>query len=150
MNFSLILKNESFKFMSLLTKFFDKIIKKKLLYVRLSKNSIEIKEVHTGKSISRKALVHYSNERLIIADFLEAEKFFREVIDELLNQKHKTFKKSLSVVLQIVDDQIKSSTVVEQRIYADAFEHAGAAYYWFVEHQNLLSNEEIIEIANRK
>lgn len=113
----------------------------------LSPNSVQIKNFETGESISKKAIIPFSNERLIIADFVIAEEFSRSVLDEFLNQKNKIFRRSLKVVLQIRDKEKPIVTNVENRIYQDLVAYVGASHYWLIEHQNEISDEEIINIS---
>jgi len=133
--------------MSLFETILNKLIPYPILYVRFKKNELEIKHIQTGKSISRKSTVSFSNDRLLISDFEPAEQFMRELIDELLNQKDKTLKKSIGIVFQPVDSVINTITPVERRTYYDSANFAGAKYIWIVDHQNLLSDEAVLEIT---
>lgn len=73
----------NFPFSDFIIQLVNKTRPMKLLFIELSKNHIHIKEINSGKTISKPATIPFSNDRLIIADFLAAETFFRESIDEL-------------------------------------------------------------------
>jgi len=81
--------------MSLFETILNKLIASPILYVRFKKNELEIKHIQSGKSISRKSTIQFSNNRLLIADFEPAEAFMREVTYELLNIKNKKLKPTL-------------------------------------------------------
>jgi hypothetical protein len=125
----------------------NKFSTKKTLFIRLSKNAAEIKDIGSGESISNKSNEVFSNKRLIVADFIIAENFLSELIDELLNQKNKTFKKPLKIVLQIIDNEIIDVSNTEKAIYQDLMCHIGASNYWLIENQNDLSDVEILNIT---
>lgn len=131
----------------MINKLLDKIFPKTFLFMILSPNLVQIKNLETGESISKKAIIPFSNDRLIIADFVIAEEFLRSVLDEFLNQNNKTFRRSLKVVLQIRDKEKPIVTNVENRIYQDLVKYVGASHYWLIEHQNEISDEEIINIS---
>ena len=135
--------------MRMIYKLIDKIFPKRLLFMILSPNSVFLKDIETGKTISKKSLTAFSNDRLIISDFIIAEQFLREVLDEFYNEKGKVFRKSMKIVLQIIDKDKPIVTNVERRIYQDLVLHMGAAYFWLIEHQNNVNDTEIIEISNK-
>ena len=119
-----------------------KFSSKKVLFVRLAKNTAEIKDIETGNLISRKSLEAFSNERLIVADFIIAEKFLLEIVNELLNHKNK----SLKIVLQINDSEIKEICNTEKVIYQDLMCQIGVTNYWLIEHQKEINDEQILNI----
>ena len=136
--------------MKLIKTLFKKITKSPILYVRFKKNEVEIKHIQSGKSISRKATTPFSNNRLLIADFEPAEQFMREVTYELLNIKNKFLKPSFKMVFQPVDPVVNTVTPSESRIYIDSAHFAGARYIWIIDHQNLLSDEAVLDIVASK
>ncbi len=95
----------------------------------LSPNYVVFKDIETGRTISRNATANFSNERLIIADFKIADKFLREVLYELYNEKNLIFRKSIKIVLQIKDLRKPIASSVEVRIYRDMIEHIGASRF---------------------
>lgn len=121
-------------------KYFDRKI---TLYIRLSKNKAEIKHIESGKSIVRISSNPFSSDRLILSDFELAEKFLKVVIEELLTGEKK-FLRQVEVILQIVDEDVLIIEPIERRAYRDSMEHAGAKAVWICEHQNVLSDEEVM------
>jgi hypothetical protein len=84
---------------------------------------------------------------LILSNYELAEKFLRIVIGELLTGEKK-FMRPIEVVLQIIDKDISIIEPIERRAYQDSMEHAGAKSVWICEHQNTLSDEEVMAITN--
>ncbi|MFT6982866.1 MAG: hypothetical protein ACJAUD_001636 [Crocinitomicaceae bacterium] len=117
------------------------------LYVKLSKNKVEIKHIESGQSIVRISSNPFSSDRLILSNYELAEKFLRIVIGELLTGEKK-FMRPIEVVLQIIDKDISIIEPIERRAYQDSMEHAGAKSVWICEYQNTLSDEEVMAITN--
>lgn len=117
------------------------------MYVKLSKNKVEIKHIESGQSIVRISSNPFSTDRLILSNYELAEKFLRRVIEELLTGEKK-FMRLEEVVLQIIDKDILIIEPIERRAYRDSMEHAGAKAVWICEHQNALSDEEVMAITN--
>ncbi len=130
---------------NVLNKLLVSIFKRPTLYIRLSKNKVEIKHIETGQHITRNSPRPFSNDRLIIADFELAEEFMRNLVAELLNLKNRSSKRNLDVVFQIIDPDITFITPVERRTYLDSIEHAGAICCWICDHQRALTDEEVME-----
>ena len=136
--------------MSVIRKIIDCFISRPTIYVRLYKNEIEIKHLESDVLIKRKAITSFSNDRLFIADFLAFEFFFKSLIDELLNQKNKRVKKSLRILLQPIDDNIKKISPVEHRIYQDSMMYGGARQLYIYGKQRRLSNDEVLGFLAEK
>lgn len=127
----------------------DFLIPKKLIFIKLGSDQVTIKDMTSGESIFRKSSIPFSNKRLVIADFIVAEKFLREVINELPDRKNKILKKAIKVVVQIVDADKYPITNVENRIYQDLIQHIGASHFWLVDHINEVSDEEVLTISKQ-
>lgn len=120
------------------------------IYVRVLNNELECKIAGSGQILRRKAEIPFSNNRLLIAEFSSAEQLLRDMIDDLLNQKGKIFKKSLNVVIQPVFPQETALSSVEKRIFADLAEVVGGKQVWVTNHAKELSDQEIVEIMQSK
>lgn len=134
--------------MSLVEDIYKRLAPKPTIYVRLSKDCVEIRHIQKGTEIMRTALTKFSNDRLIIADFLIAEEFCKQCITELLGNESNLLKKGLRVVLQIIDPEIKTITPTESRIYNDFAFNIGARELYTCEHQNRLTDDEVAEFGN--
>jgi hypothetical protein len=113
----------------------------------MESNCFEIKDMKTGARIKQTAMVPFSNDRLLITDNLIAETFCKQLIDELLHQEGKRFKRSLRIVLQVCDPKFSETTKVEQMIYLDFACFVGARCYWFCPHQRLLTDDEVLTLT---
>lgn len=136
--------------MSLFSKTIENIFPAPILYVKISHNSFEVTWVGQNKCIKRKSSVSFSNQRLLLAEFYPAEKFLKELIDELLDTQGKIIKRSTNMIIQNSDKKITELTSVERRAYEDLLIQCGAKYYWVVEHQKTLYEQELIEITKDK
>lgn len=136
--------------MALIDDIYQRITPTHLLYIRLKKNHLEIKHIKSGKIIEGTSEKPFSNERLLIADYLIAEEHAKQLIAELLNSKRKLLDRALTILLQPADESIADITPSEKRIYVDFASFIGAKYYYLVEHQRRLLDEEVREIAKGK
>jgi hypothetical protein len=134
----------------MINKLIELIGKRQTLYIKLSKNKVEIKHIESGQLITRNSPRAFSNDRLIIADFELAESFMRDLVDELLNKKKRSSKKHLDVVIQIIDPEIEIITPVERRTYRDSIEHIGAIRCWICEHQKNLTDDEVMAYKSNR
>ena len=121
-------------------------IKPRLFYVRIMKNKLEVKDLKSGKTISKTATTPFSNDRLLIAYYEHAETLLREIFNELYAGKIVTF--SHHVLLQPVDDVIKEITPVEERIYVDFGAMTGGRVVKVYPTQEVLSDFRVEEIMN--
>ncbi len=122
----------------------DKILPPDIIYLRLLKNKIIVRDVRTGREIEKKRDVPFSNDRLIIAEFEPIEELFRTAINEVLNKKNKYISKSINMVIQVMDETITEMTSIEKRTYRDLGEHCGARMVWLEPSQNILTDDFII------
>lgn len=128
--------------------FLEFILPPEILYVRILKNKLEVKHIQSGREIKKSAVIPFSNDRLLIADFNNAEALFREVNNEMFSSK--SFRKSLHVVVQPVDEMIKNISSLENRAYIDFAEFAGASKVRIYPTQEKLSDQEVLDFLKRK
>lgn len=120
------------------------LFKPHLFYLRILKNKLELKHIESGKTIKRTAVKAFSNERLLIADFSNAEELLRILLAELTDKN--IFQPRCQFVVQPVDDVIKDISQVEMRAYIDICEHAGGSVVKVYDKQELLTDEQVKEI----
>jgi hypothetical protein len=109
---------------------------------------MEVKNIDTGKVTSRKSVHNFSNDRLIISDFIKAESFLRELIKEVSN--HNSFiTPALKMLIQPVDDDIKNITEVELRTYKDSAEHAGGKIVLIYDKQDKLTDNQVLSLMDK-
>ena len=131
--------------MSIVTDLVSWVLPKSTVYLKLMKNRLELTHIESGKMLSGTATIPFSNDRLLIAENIPAEKFAKELIAELLLHNKKLFNKRIRMVLQPVDPEITEITAVERMIYHDFAFHAGARYIWVCEHQRPMSAQEVLD-----
>jgi hypothetical protein len=124
------------------------IFERRILYVRLFEDRIEIRDIITGKTVNRYAQKTYSNKRLLIANFQNAEAELRLAIASL-NIKHQRFQR-LVFVFQPFHSNIREYSEVEMRSFVDSAEHAGATEVYLYTKSNDLSDNMIMTEANHK
>ena len=120
------------------------IFKYHTLYLRVYKTKIEIRNITNGKESIVKPVKTYSNSRLIIADFILAEEYLRQAINEVYPNNN------IKILFQPVDENIKNYSPVETRSFIDSSEHAGAKLVAIDLTQKKLSDQEIINFFDRK
>lgn len=128
--------------------FLEFILPPEILCLRILKNKLEVKHIQSGREIKKSAVIPFSNDRLLIADFNNAEALFREVNNEMFSSK--SFRKSLHVVVQPVDEMIKNISSLENRAYIDFAEFAGASKVRIYPTQEKLSDQEVLDFLKRK
>ncbi|MBL1280957.1 MAG: rod shape-determining protein [Fluviicola sp.] len=126
----------------------DKLFPPEIIYIRLSKNAADVRNIKRGNSIKRVSPIKFSNDRLIIADFSNAEKFLKECIAELIPKKG-ILSKLLIIVIQPIDENMKKIAPVEKRTYLDSMEHLGAKKVFVIEEQKVLGKDEILKLATQ-
>jgi hypothetical protein len=113
------------------------------VYIKILNNKIEIKDLRTGKSISRESSAHFSSTRLLIADFNVAELFIRSVLKELLSPQ-KIFQRSLKIVIQQMENLEGGLSESEKRILRDIGEQIGGVHVVLVDNTRPLSEAEAL------
>lgn len=133
--------------MALIDDIYSFIAPTHLIYIRMSPNALEIKHLKSGKTITRKAEISFSNERLLITDPLIAEPFAKSLIAELLNSKKKLLDRALTIVLQPMHPAVDNFTPTEIMIFNDFACQIGGKFHFLVEHSRRLTDEEVREVV---
>lgn len=118
------------------------LFKKIPILVKFYFNEIEVCRLDTRSVLKRKAKYKFSTERLVIADFNNAEKQLSELIKEILEHKS-LITNRVSMIMQQMIEFPDGISEVEKRAYRDLAEHAGAVEVIVLEHSNELTNTEI-------
>jgi hypothetical protein len=117
------------------------IFKRSPVYIKLSKNRVEITNLETEETISRNAIEPFSTERFIIADFNKADNLIRSVMNELLPKKG-IFPRQTKILIQQVESVEGGLSEIEKRALRDLGETAGGTLVILLEHFRPLSNTE--------
>jgi rod shape-determining protein MreB len=97
-----------------------------IIYIKLYENRVIIRDVNTQVNIDRKSLEPFSNSRLLLADFTIAEKFIREILNELYGKR--MFQKALAVLIQPMEKTEGGLSQVEKVSFNDLVMHIGGKY----------------------
>jgi len=117
------------------------IFKRTPIYIKLSKNRIEIVNLETLEKISRESVEPFSTERLIIADFNKAEALIRNIIEDLLPRKS-IFPRQTKILIQQAESVEGGLSELEKRGLRDLAEMAGGTSVTLIEHFQTLSHTE--------
>ncbi len=126
----------------------ERLLPDRILYVKLMKNRIEVKHIQSGKIISKSAEKPFSNDRLIIAYYENAESLMKSIIDELFIEK--IFHRPNFFLLQLIDKDITEITPTESRIYQDFAAFGGASKVKIYPTQENLSDDEVLKFLGKK
>jgi hypothetical protein len=112
-------------------------------------NEIEVTRIDNNKSLKRSSKYHFSTERLIIADFNNAEKHLTELVKELLEGKSLVTNRVIMILQQMIEypDGISET---ENRALRDLAEHAGAVEAYIIDHSKEINNQKLQELINNK
>jgi hypothetical protein len=115
------------------------------VYVKVWRDRMEVMRLDTGRSATWRPTVPYSNERLVLAHFVEAEDHLKSLLSELFD--HKKIKQNLRMVIQQMEGNEGGLSSVERRALVDMAEHSGALNVHLVEHERELVRHEASAIA---
>jgi hypothetical protein len=122
--------------------------KSSIVYFRIYIDYVEIRHITKDVTLKRKATNKFSSERLLIADFLSANNFIRELLDEIEGKKF--FKPSMWAVIQPMEKKEGGLSQVEERAFYDLMEQAGAVRVEIYEKGDLLSDEAVKDFFDKK
>jgi hypothetical protein len=97
------------------------------IYIELYTDKVEAIRLDTGASISRVASDKFSNPRLVVASFYNAEQLIRSVLKELLSIKS-LLQPPLNIVIQQMEKLEGGLSDIERRALIDLGEQIGGRY----------------------
>lgn len=113
------------------------------VYIRISRNHVEITNLETGETCLKKSVQEFSNERMVLSDFNHAEQTIRSALKEL-NINRSFFKRSLTVLIQQTEGAEDGLTDIEKRALRDLAEIAGGKTVYIVTNHRILSTDEAV------
>ena len=119
------------------------------VYIKISRNKIEVTNLHTGETLYRTASPAFSTDRLVMAHFNYAESLIRSTLKEM-NFSKSLFPPVLKMLIQQVEPVEEGLTEIEKRAYRDLAEQAGAVKAYLVEHFRPLSDHDALEEFKKK
>ncbi len=101
------------------------------VYVKLYYNAIEVTNLDSNVTVKKTAINNFSTQRLVLADFNNAEILLREILDDVIPKKFGV-SKSLKTLIQIVENIEEGISELEKRGLRDLAEQAGSkeVYLW--------------------
>jgi rod shape-determining protein MreB and related proteins len=115
---------------------------KATLYVRVTRNKLDVRHIESGRSVQLLSDVPFTTHRLLIGDFLAAEGALRKAFAEIqFGPKYLAAPRVVMHPLEMVEDGLSG---VENRVFMEVADCAGAARIavW-VGHD--LSDREVLE-----
>jgi len=115
---------------------------KATLYVRVSRNTLDVRHIEGGRSVRLTSDTPFTTNRLLMGDFSAAESALRKAISEVqVGPKYLTGLRVLMHPLEMVEGGLSG---VENRVFMEVADCAGAAHMavW-VGHD--LSDHEVLE-----
>lgn len=111
------------------------------IYFKIYADKIEITNLGTGESLSKRALKKFSSSRMLIADYDSAEELSRSILKELGLSK-----RSLKILIQQMKIFEGGLCGSEKRILHDLGKQIGGDSVTIITNDKVLSSEEAIEI----
>ena len=102
----------------------------------------------TGKRLDFKSKTPYSNTRIVVAHFGEAEEHLKSMMRELFDRKR--FTPNLKIAIQQMERTEGGLCSVEQRALADLASFAGATVVKVVDQDEPLSDSEAIALLSSR
>ena len=113
-------------------------------YVKIYKNKFVVKNIIENNEVSLIAAQPFTTSRLLVGEFIEAEKLLTKALK--LASKQKWFRPSPAVVIQAMEMAEGGLSGIELRAIRELAFGAGARKV-IVWEGNILSNEEVIKKA---
>ena len=124
------------------------IFEKDIFYIRVYKDRMEMKDVRRGAEITKNAVQPFSNNRMLIAEFDEAEKLLISMLAEL--RSNNVYTPRMVMVFQPVQEEDIWYSGVEKKSFKDLCEYLGAAETYLCFGKERLSDQIIFNGVNVK
>ena len=123
------------------------IFKPRIMYLRVTSNEMELKDIETGVTIKKKGKIKFSSQRSLIADFDAAEILLRGILTDMDGDG--IFQRSIHFLVQPLELLEGGISEVEKRAFRDLSEHAGGRKVYITETVDQLSDDEVIALLER-
>lgn len=118
------------------------------VYIKLFTNRIEITRLDNGETISKKASNEFSNSRLVLAHFENAQILLRSLLNRWTTKKL-IFQKGFNTVIQQMDKMEDGISQVEKQAMIELAELSGAKEVLVIEHNRKLSSQKALSALNK-
>ena len=119
------------------------------IYIKLFINRIEITRLDSEETISKNASDKFSNSRLVLADFENAQSLLKTMLKNWETKKL-IFLRSYNAVIQQMENPDDGLSQVERQALAELAEFSGAGNVIVIEHSRKLTNEKALSMLYSK
>ena len=124
------------------------ILKRDIHYIRIKIDKIEIRNLRRSKSIMSVPKLKYHNDRLLIANFFNAESEIRKCLEELNGKP--LFSRPTTIIFQPLHPSISNYSQVELASFRDICAHSGASKVFLYLEKDYLQDETIMKNIKSK
>ena len=117
-------------------------LKKVFVYIKIYPDEMEVFRSDTRTSLKRRSKHKFSTERLVVADFHNAEAHLTGLIKELFAEKSIATSRLVMMIQQMVNFP-DGLTEVEKRTLRDLAEYTGAVEVHIIEHSQELDSDAL-------
>jgi len=122
------------------------LFKTQIFYLRIKENKMELRNI--TKDVQGEAFGKFSNTRIAIAHFIEAEETFRNLLKSISNDRNINGKPL--ILVQQLDKSEGGLSSVEKRALEDLLLHGGMYKVYIDDSKEKLSDEKVLELLNEK
>jgi rod shape-determining protein MreB len=117
------------------------------IYVNLYTNKAQICRLDTGQCITRESKEKFSNSRVLLGEFEIAEKFLKNIITELTQDRF--FSPPLRILIHQMELTEGGLSSTEKRALRDSCIHLNAKEVFIFEGKDQLSHTQAIDYMNK-
>ncbi len=111
------------------------------VYIRLFSDRIEITRLDSGEAISRNASDKFSNSRLVLAHFENAQMLLRSMLNRWATKKF-IFQRGFDAVIQQMEKMDGGLSQIERHALTEIAEFSGAKNVRVIGHTRKLTNKK--------
>ena len=108
------------------------------IYIKITKNKVEITNLETGKTVSKAAENNFSSVRNVVSNFNDASKTIRSALADL-GVTDSLWNRKLKILIQQLEGTEGGLSDIEKRALRDLAEMAGGRSVYIVEHSRQLT-----------
>lgn len=114
------------------------------VYIKVYRDKIEITNLATGETSSRRAIESFSNERLVVSNFNIASELIMIILKDL-KIKNSFLPASLKVLIQQMEGFEGGLSDIEKRALRDLAEQAGGRSVFIATNTEALDREQALD-----
>ena len=120
------------------------LFQKDIVHIQFYTNKISVRVLNKSLEITATSTTNFSNNRLVLADYVIAENFLIYLLKKLSEQKK--ISKRLHFCIQIMEKMDGGISSMEKRAFLDLGEHCGGSKVVVYDKANFISDSEIINM----